>query len=83
MDRNDVLGTAQVAGGTYLGYQGIKHGLPRALGLRTEYHTTSKANAELIRKAGNVLDPVLVVKTVGLKKLAVVLMLGTRKITFT
>lgn len=51
MDRNDVLGTAQLAGGTYLGYQGVKHGLPRALGLRTEYHTTSKANAELIRKA--------------------------------
>ncbi len=57
MDRNDVLGAAQLAGGTYVGYQGIKHGLPRALGLRTEYHTTSKANAELIRKAGNVLDP--------------------------
>lgn len=57
MDRNDVLGAAQLAGGTYVGYQGIKHGLPRALGLRTEYHTTSKANAELIRTAGNVLDP--------------------------
>lgn len=57
MDRHDVLGTAQVAGGTYLGYQGVKHGLPRALGLRTEYHTTSKANAALIKKAGNILDP--------------------------
>ena len=57
MDRQDAIGTAQVAGGTYLGFQGIKHGLPRALGLRTEYHTTNKTNADLIKKAGNILDP--------------------------
>lgn len=57
MDRQNAIGAAQVVGGTYLGYQGIKHGLPRALGLRTEYHTTSKTNADLIKKAGNILDP--------------------------
>lgn len=57
MDRQDAIGTAQVVGGTYIGYQGVKHGLPRTLGLRTEYHTTSKANANLIKKAGNILDP--------------------------
>ncbi len=57
MDKHDLLGTAQIAGGTYLGYQGIKHGLPRSLGIRTEYHTTSKTNANLIKKSGNILDP--------------------------
>ena len=57
MDRNDVIGAGQIAGGSYLGYQGVKRGLPRALGIRIEYHTTSKDNAKLIKKAGNVLDP--------------------------
>lgn len=57
MDRHDVTGAAQIAGGSYLGYQGIKHGLPRAAGIRIEYHTTSKENAALIKKAGNILDP--------------------------
>lgn len=52
-----VIGTAQVAGGTYLGYQGLKHGLPRAAGIRIEYHTTSKENAKAIKNAGNILDP--------------------------
>ena len=57
MDKQDILGTAQAAGGAYLGYQGIKHGLPRALGIRIEYHTTSKNNAKQIKKSGNILDP--------------------------
>ena len=57
LDKNNLVGAAQLAGGTYLGYQGIKHGLPRALGLRIEYHTTSKSNADLIKKSGNFLDP--------------------------
>ncbi len=57
MDKGDFLGTAQVAGGTYIGYQGLKHGLPRALGVRIEYHTTSNRNAKLIKDTGNVLDP--------------------------
>lgn len=57
LDKNNLVGAAQLAGGTYLGYQGIKHGLPRALGLRIEYHTTSKSNADLIKKSENFLDP--------------------------
>lgn len=57
MDRQDVVGTAQIAGGSYLGYQGLKHGLPRAAGIRIEYHTTSKENAKAIKKGGNILDP--------------------------
>lgn len=57
MDRKDVVGTAQIAGGSYLGYQGLKHGLPRAAGIRIEYHTTSKENAKAIKKAGSILDP--------------------------
>ena len=57
MDRNDLIGGAQIAGGAYLGYKGIEHGLPRVAGMRIEYHTTSKQNADLIKKAGNVLDP--------------------------
>ncbi len=57
MENKNALGVTQIAVGASLGYQGIKHGLPRALGLRTEYHTTSKANAELIKKSGNILDP--------------------------
>ncbi len=57
MDRHDVVGTAQIAGGSYLGYQGLKHGLPRTAGIRIEYHTTSKENAKAIKKAGNILEP--------------------------
>lgn len=57
MDKDKLIGSAQLASGAYLGYQGVKHGLPRALGLRTEYHTTSKASADLIKKSGNFLDP--------------------------
>lgn len=57
MDKQNVVGYTQVASGTYVGYQGLKHGLPRTFGLRMEYHTTSKENASLIKKAGNILDP--------------------------
>ncbi len=57
MEKNDVIGAAQIAGGSYLGYQGLKHGLPRAAGIRIEYHTTSKQNAQAIKRAGNILDP--------------------------
>lgn len=57
MDRSDVIGAGEIAAGGYLGYKGIEHGLPRALGIRMEYHTTSKENAALIKKAGNILDP--------------------------
>ena len=35
MDKNDVIGTGQIAGGGYLAYKGVSHGLPRALGIRT------------------------------------------------
>lgn len=57
MDKQNAHGIAQFTVGASLGYQGIKHGLPRALGLRTEYHITSKENADLIKKAGNILNP--------------------------
>lgn len=57
MDGNNAIGTVQIAGGAYLGYQGIKHGLPRMFGIRLENHTTSKENATLIKKCGNILDP--------------------------
>ncbi len=57
MENNIGLGAVQVAGGGYIAYKGIEHGLPRALGLRIEYHTTSKQNAKLIKKVGNILDP--------------------------
>lgn len=57
MDSNEALGYVQIAGGSYLGYYGINHGLPRAAGIRIEYHTTSKENAKSIKKQGNILDP--------------------------
>jgi len=57
MDKGDLFGTAQVAGGTYIGYQALKHGLPRAVGIRIEYHTTGNENAKLIKNDGNILDP--------------------------
>lgn len=57
MDKARAVGTAQVAGGTLLAYEGVKHGLPRALGIRIENHTTSKKNAYLIKKGGGFLDP--------------------------
>lgn len=57
MDKSDVIGAGQVAGGGYLAYKGVSHGLPRALGIRTEYHITSKENADSIRKCGNKLLP--------------------------
>lgn len=57
VEKSQAVGAAQIGAGAYLGYQGIKHGLPRAAGIRIEYHTTSKENADLIKKAGNILDP--------------------------
>ncbi len=57
MDKSDFYSGAKIAGGTYIGYQALKHGLPRMLGVRIEYHVTSKQNAALIRKSGNILDP--------------------------
>ena len=59
MDRNDLIGGTQVAGGVYLGYKGVEHGLPRATGIRIEYHTTSKQNADLIKKSGNILNNII------------------------
>lgn len=42
--------------GAYLAHLGITKGAPKALGLRTEYHTTSTDNAKLINNSGY-LDP--------------------------
>ena len=57
MDKNYAVGAVEIAGGGYLGDLGVKHGLPRTLGLRTEYHTTDLTNANNIKKIGNYLDP--------------------------
>ena len=57
MKQDTILGATEAGAGGYLAYKGLEHGLPRALGIRTEYHTTSKENASLIKKAGNWLDP--------------------------
>lgn len=54
---NEAVGAGEIAGGGYLAYKGLSHGLPRALGIRTEYHITSKENAALIEKSGNQLLP--------------------------
>ena len=57
MDMFNIIGTGQILAGGYIGYKSLEHGLPRALGIRIEYHTTSKKNAELIKRAGYILDP--------------------------
>lgn len=57
MNNQNFYGTTQVAGGAYIGYQALKHGLPRAVGIRIEYHTTSKENVRLIQRSGNILNP--------------------------
>lgn len=57
MEKSDVIGAAQITGGGYLAYQGLKHGVPRMYGIRIENHTTSKENAAKIKKNGNYLDP--------------------------
>ena len=55
---NGISASAQVCAGTYIGYKGIEHGVPRILGLRMEYHTTNKTNAKLIVNNSNShLDP--------------------------
>ena len=56
-ERNNMVSATQIAGGTYLGYQGIKHGLPRVFGIRIENHTTSKKNAKLIKNCDGFLTP--------------------------
>lgn len=57
IDIGDIAGTgALTAGAGYLAHKGITTGLPKALGLRTEYHTTTKKNAKNIMKTGY-LDP--------------------------
>lgn len=53
-----IVASAEIGAGAYIGYKGIEHGLPRALGLRMEYHTTNKTNAKLIINNSNShLDP--------------------------
>ena len=57
LKNNKIFGATQTALGGYLGYKTIFQGLPRLLGIRIEYHTTSRENAELIKKSGYFLDP--------------------------
>lgn len=57
MDKHDVTGTIQIAGGAYSGCYAVKHGLHRVAGIRIENHITSKENAEKIKKSGYILDP--------------------------
>ncbi len=54
---NPVLGSAAIAGGTYLGYKGLMSGLRRAMGIRIEEHTTTLKNAMSIIKDGCILKP--------------------------
>lgn len=56
-NKQKVKGSLEVAAGAMAAYKGVEHGLPRALGIRTEYHVTTKQNAELIKKAGCILNP--------------------------
>ena len=70
MKSNNITANAEIAGGAYVGYKAISHGLPRALGIRIEYHTTSLDNARLIKKAGNILDPVFGGKNGWCEKIA-------------
>lgn len=55
--KDKVIGVTQLGIGGALLYKGLEHGLPRTLGIRTEYHVTSKENAKSIKKMGNFLDP--------------------------
>ena len=57
MDKNDLIGSLQILGGSYIGYKCLEHGLPRSLGIRIENHTTLNENALLIKQSGNILDP--------------------------
>lgn len=54
---NKVKGTAQLVAGGLVGQQAIRSGVPRALGVRLESHSTSKKNAKDILKNGGILDP--------------------------
>lgn len=57
-EHSGVVSSIQIGAGAYIGYKGVEHGLPRALGLRMEYHTTNKTNAKLIVNNSNShLDP--------------------------
>lgn len=58
VSRKDMaIGAAQVGLGGVLSYKTLEQALPRALGIRTEYHITTKENARAIKKMGNFLDP--------------------------
>ena len=48
---------ATIGGGSILAAKGVKHGLPRALGLRLETHTTQGKAAKNILVNGGYLDP--------------------------
>lgn len=52
-----VKGIAQLAAGGYVGQQAIRSGVPRALGVRLESHSTTRKNAKEILKQGGILDP--------------------------
>ena len=55
--KTKAIGILQLGAGVTALYKSIEHGLPRALGIRTEYHVSPKENAELIKEAGYILDP--------------------------
>ena len=54
---NIPLGLLQAGSGLYLGQQTIRSGIPRALGVRLESHSTSHNNAKDILDNGGILDP--------------------------
>jgi hypothetical protein len=47
----------KLASAGYIGQQTLRSGLPRALGVRLESHSTSRKNAKSILKNGGILDP--------------------------
>lgn len=58
-NRNEKLksGSTKIAAGGTVGFLGIRSGLPRALGVRLETHSTTKKKAKEILKNGGYLDP--------------------------
>jgi hypothetical protein len=54
---NYISGLGYAAGAGYIGQQTLRSGIPRALGVRLESHSTSRKNAKTILDNGGYLDP--------------------------
>lgn len=56
-EKNSTKGVVQLTAGGLIGQQALRSGVPRALGVRLESHSTSRKNAKDILKNGGILDP--------------------------